>query len=304
MNITLLGSIFALTWLVLTSGSAAGPMQSAQTQQPAVARLYAAATESWEALETAILQGRAEGLPEQVILEAQVVYAIKAEDDTHFDSIIERLEANIEHWDYTESRLGKSKTEMQAVIAVLQARQAYLKRDETTFAQAAKEAFWLNPQLAPVLGSWIEKYRLEQQMNSIVFPMNTQLQQSDGGETSLATVVEGKKAVLVSFWASWCGPCIQLMPEVVRRSEVLGKQDVIVVGINVEDSTKAERERKKRQIQFPWLVDSTSNPITALLHIQAFPSAVLVSPDGKILFNGHPMDPGLKTALDKLEVML
>jgi hypothetical protein len=38
-----------------------------------------------------------------------------------------------------------------------------------------------------------------------------------------------------------------------------------------------------------------------MLEIDSIPRMVLVGPDGKVLYNGHPQDPGLWTALQKLD---
>jgi hypothetical protein len=42
-------------------------------------------------------------------------------------------------------------------------------------------------------------------------------------------------------------------------------------------------------------------PYSKLLEIDSIPRMILVAPDGKVLFNGHPQDQGLWSALQKLD---
>jgi thiol-disulfide isomerase/thioredoxin len=52
----------------------------------------------------------------------------------------------------------------------------------------------------------------------------------------LAQVVarQNGKAVLVNFWATWCEPCRQEYPDLVRLQKVLGPRGLQVVGISTD----------------------------------------------------------------------
>ncbi len=96
-----------------------------------------------------------------------------------------------------------------------------------------------------------------------------------------------------------------LMPELKNKAAKLGPQGIVVAGMNVEGSAKkAERVRKKQKMKMPWLVEPKSEPFSSALKIDSIPRMILVAPDGKVLFNGHPQDPGLRKALAKLDVKL
>jgi hypothetical protein len=50
----------------------------------------------------------------------------------------------------------------------------------------------------------------------------------------------------------------------------------------------------------PWVLEPREQPLSKLLRIDSIPRAVLVTPDGKIAFSGHPEDRELETALSKI----
>ena len=123
----------------------------------------------------------------------------------------------------------------------------------------------------------------------------------------LGDLLEGHKALLLDFWASWCGPCIRLMPELQQRANTLPAQGIYVAGINTDKEdplTKAAEVKEAQNMDMPWLVESEAQTLSQLLAIDSIPRMVLIAPDGKVLFNGHPLEEKLAAALDKLGVTL
>jgi thiol-disulfide isomerase/thioredoxin len=66
------------------------------------------------------------------------------------------------------------------------------------------------------------------------------------------------KAVLVNFWAPWCGPCVQEMPELVELSRELGPKQVGVVGIGIDSPTNIAQFTEKYKISYPIYVAGMS----------------------------------------------
>ncbi|HCJ12116.1 MAG: hypothetical protein A2Y14_05940 [Verrucomicrobia bacterium GWF2_51_19] len=131
--------------------------------------------------------------------------------------------------------------------------------------------------------------------------MNLKLRTAQGATTSFAELVQGKRGILVDFWASWCGPCMQLMPKLIEKAKHFTPQGFVVVGLNVEGSLeRAENVRKDNAIDFPWLVEPDDHPYSRTLNINTIPRMLVISPQGKVLFNGHPLDPSLEEAMKSL----
>jgi len=139
-------------------------------------------------------------------------------------------------------------------------------------------------------------------MANLRVPMDLEIQTSEGEKTTLGDLVKGKKGVLLDFWASRCGPCMTLMHELEKKAEKLGLRGVLEAGMNTENAGKAEIVRNKRKIAFSWLVEPDGRPLSQMLKINSIPRMILVAPDGKVLFNGHPMDDQLVSTLADLGV--
>ncbi len=244
------------------------------------------------------------GLPEQTQIEARISRYWTQGQFEDLMALLPQMEKSLENWDYAQSEIFTEKRELIGYYHLFRTYESKVSGTTESFARNAKESFWNYPELGEILAIWIGEKRQEERMGNLLMPMDTVLTTSQGEKTTLNELVTDKKAILIDFWATWCAPCIALMPELIHKAEKLAPQGIVVAGMNTETEKQADTLRKERGISFAWLVEPPGAPFQKLLQIDSIPRMVLVSPQGKVLYNGHPMDPALNVALSKLEATL
>jgi thiol-disulfide isomerase/thioredoxin len=93
------------------------------------------------------------------------------------------------------------------------------------------------------------------------------------------------KAVVVNFWAPWCGPCVQEMPELVELSRELVDKNVGVVGIGIDSPTNIAQFTDKYKISYPIYVAGMSGTDLSRQFGNTnggLPFTVLIGADGKV----------------------
>jgi peroxiredoxin len=105
------------------------------------------------------------------------------------------------------------------------------------------------------------------------------------------------KHVLVDFWGSWCAPCRQSSPEMVKLYAALRDKGASVefIGVACDDRDdkkwlKAIEEDNLTWIQLNDTHSEKSKSIQQQYHILSVPVSFLISPTGKILYKEHPVD--------------
>ncbi|HOQ58051.1 MAG TPA: TlpA disulfide reductase family protein, partial [Bacteroidales bacterium] len=71
------------------------------------------------------------------------------------------------------------------------------------------------------------------------------------GTQSLSDYVGKGKYVLVDFWASWCGPCLQETPNIVELYEKYHKKGLDILGVAVWDKPE-DTQKKIEELGLPW----------------------------------------------------
>ena len=108
----------------------------------------------------------------------------------------------------------------------------------------------------------------------------------DGKPSKLSDYVGKGKYVLVDFWASWCGPCRQEIPNLLELQKRFAGDRFTVLGVNVWDNEdKFKASLVSEGIDYPQIFVPRNNKdnATELYNIKGIPQIILFAPDGKII---------------------
>ena len=92
------------------------------------------------------------------------------------------------------------------------------------------------------------------------------------------------KAVLVNFWATWCGPCREEMPSMEALRVALQGKPFVVLAVNVGEGARVARDFADRlSLGFPLLLDRDTKT-TKAWGARILPASFVVGADGKIRY--------------------
>ena len=112
--------------------------------------------------------------------------------------------------------------------------------------------------LAAVLGMGLSsyKYRTEKASDTAIEELLTRELRSPDGKIHQTSDWRGK-ILIINYWASWCPPCVEEMPELVRSQTKYAAKNVLFVGIGVDSPSNIRQFLEKTPINYP----ITVNPI-------------------------------------------
>jgi len=92
------------------------------------------------------------------------------------------------------------------------------------------------------------------------------------------------KAVLLNFWATWCGPCKIEMPWFVELQQKYGSQGLQVVGVAMDDASKEDIAKfaKDMGVNYPVLIGKEAVG-DSYGGIPALPETFFIGRDGKVV---------------------
>ncbi len=130
-------------------------------------------------------------------------------------------------------------------------------------------------------------------------PLELQFTAVDGSKVDVSKL--RGKVVLIDFWATWCGPCMQRVPDTVDAYNALHGKGFEVVGISLDqDKAKLEAVTKSSGMTWPQYFDGKGwdNAISASYGITSIPRMWLVNKKGMVV--DTDVEDGLQEKVEKL----
>ncbi|MBX7258453.1 MAG: TlpA family protein disulfide reductase [Candidatus Hydrogenedentes bacterium] len=123
-----------------------------------------------------------------------------------------------------------------------------------------------------------------------------------GGPVVLADG-KGKTAYVVEFWATWCPPCRESIPHLTELQKKYKDKGLVVIGVTSEEASDVKPFVEAQGDKMDYVVAVDKDGETTAAYMDAFgedgiPHAFIVSPEGKIVWHGHPLD-GLDEAVEQ-----
>lgn len=127
---------------------------------------------------------------------------------------------------------------------------------------------------------------------SALSAQNVKIEKLNGEHQSFSEVIKGDKPVIVSFWATWCKPCINEM-EAMKEIRDRWEGKVRVVSISIDDSrskSKVPSFVKARNLPFEFYLDSNQE-LYKNLNATSVPF-IFIYNKGKQVYKHNGYNPG------------
>jgi len=127
------------------------------------------------------------------------------------------------------------------------------------------------------------------------------LETLDGASIDLAAQ-EGQ-LLLINFWATWCAPCREEIPDLKALHTDMENLTVIGIALDRKGREVVAPFARKLDINYPIVVDEAGTAEAEFGPIPGLPTTILVTPDGQItkrvvgIFPTEEMKPTLQTML-------
>lgn len=111
------------------------------------------------------------------------------------------------------------------------------------------------------------------------------------------------KVVLFDFWATWCGPCVAMIPHERELVKKLSGKPFTLLSVNVDEDRALFTEFLEKE-KMPWShwVDGGRGPVSKLFKVRSFPTLFLIDAKGIVRkkWTGSPGNEVMDKAIEEL----
>lgn len=150
------------------------------------------------------------------------------------------------------------------------------------------------------IASYIETDEIDKRLVPGQIAPSFTLPDLSGSEVAFSDVVADNDMVLIDFWASWCGPCIAVFPDLKELYASYGGNGFEIVAVSLDSTTEAWEEASDEH-EIPWIdvgdiAEPGEGPVANSYGVQSIPKSFLVDKHGCI--NHRDLSP------EELEIVL
>ncbi len=253
-----------------------------------------------KSLQSTILKARKAGLPEQMFLEARFILLINQNDTEGLAALAPALEAQLPTYSSDHTMIFATQEDFESTLHYTKALAALQQDDTPLFKKHITEAYWLSPAHSSQFAPHINAVRLKESMAKLTLKLDRkfQNQKHPSKQSSLRELAADAPIFLLHFWSPWIQTSLLAMPEYHAIANTLNKQQIPTISFLLAGTNESRKDAdtflsEQSSAQGHWLIDSPTSSLASTLRISTFPTVVLVSKDGQILFNGDPASASL-----------
>jgi len=106
----------------------------------------------------------------------------------------------------------------------------------------------------------------------------------DGDKVDLASYGENGKITVISFWATWCTPCVEAVPHLRSLSKRREDDALLVIGVSVDPDPELVRAFVEEEgVTWPQVVDSEFE-VADRFGVRGYPTYVLIDHEGRVVY--------------------
>ena len=111
----------------------------------------------------------------------------------------------------------------------------------------------------------------------------------NGKPQSIMSEIAKHKLTVIDFWASWCGPCRQEMPNVVKLYNDYNSKGLGIIGISL-DKKQQDWENATKNLGIKWVqlsdLEGWNNAAAKMMNVRSIPQTIIVDNKGTIIAKG------------------